>query len=1023
MSRRWVALMLLMVAGGAIDAPAQVVTPPMILPSEKLFDASSTRDDLMGWSVAVDGDLMLVGIPNQTVQGAAGFGMVHVYARRSGTWVFDGTIDPFSAGWGVSVALQGGNAFISTRTGLYMFTRQADGTWRFRQGGGGSSFSSAPIAVDGDILAIGLQTLFSDTGRVEIRLRGSNGSFQPLLDWLDPGDLASGDRFGQSVAVSGNTVVVGAPRANVNGNDDQGAAYIFTRSGTTFTRTAKLTAPDGVPFANFGGAVAISGDTAIVGARCTGTCPGAAYLFTRDGNGTWTYRTKLTASDGHNGDYFGFSLAMQGRTAMVGALYGAGLPLNGPGAVYLFSEAGGVWTERTRVAAPDGEPGDWFGYSVGLSGQTFVAGAPEINTEHGAAYVFTNTAPELSSLGTRVTFEDTPLTIDLGVSDPNSDVLQLPITATSSDQTVVPNGSLTVTRVSARRRLTIAPRANQSGPVRITLSAFDGLATGTTSFELTVLPVNDAPTLDAIPDHAATAGVAVSIPLTLDDPDTPLAQLAVVPISSDPLVSGTITVGGSGNARTLTITPPRQQPQQHAHASITVLVDDGVAFASRTFQLTVEPLATRTYYLAEGSTGGFFDTDLLLANPNGDEAPVTITFFRENGTSVIETRTLPALSRSTIRVATIAGMEATAFSTLVESTEGWPLVVERTMRWDASGYGAHGEKAVDGAALRWYFAEGSQGFFSTFFLLVNPGTTANIAHITYLREFEPPITRDYPLAPTSRFTVDVGTVPELINRSFGAIVTFDQPGVAERAMYFGRDPLWTGGHDSVGATAPSTTWFLAEGATGSYFNTFILLANPNAEDAIATVTFLPGSGAPITRDYAVAAGQRVTLNIATQDPSLASADVSTRVEATRPIVVERSQYWPAPDWYEAHNSFGVTATGTRWGLAEGRVGGANAYQTFILLANPGDTEAAVTVRFLRADGRVPLVKTFSVPPTRRFTIAITGDAGSMVPELSDEAFGASIESTRAIAVERAMYSNANGVIWAAGTSATATPLP
>jgi hypothetical protein len=241
-------------------------------------------------------------------------------------------------------------------------------------------------------------------------------------------------------------------------------------------------------------------------------------------------------------------------------------------------------------------------------------------------------------------------------------------------------------------------------------------------------------------------------------------------------------------------------------------------------------------------------------------------------------------------------------------------------------------------------------------------------------------------------------------------------------MYFGTEPLWTGGHDSVGTTAPSTSWFLAEGATGTFFNTFVLLANPDTDAATATVTYLPAAGTPITRTYPVAAGQRVTINIATEDPSLASADVSTRVESTKPIIVERSQYWPAPDWYEAHNSFGVTATGTHWGLAEGRVGGPNAHQTFILLANPGDTAADVTVRFLRTSG-TPIVKTFTVPPTRRFNIAITGDGGSMVPELADESFGAAIESTQPIAVERAMYSNANGVIWAAGTSATGTRLP
>jgi hypothetical protein len=133
------------------------------------------------------------------------------------------------------------------------------------------------------------------------------------------------------------------------------------------------------------------------------------------------------------------------------------------------------------------------------------------------------------------------------------------------------------------------------------------------------------------------------------------------------------------------------------------------------------------------------------------------------------------------------------------------------------------------------------------------------------------------------------------------------------------------------------------------------------------------------------------------------------------------QYWPRSAWEEAHNSFGETAPGTRWGLAEGRSGGSNAAQTFILLANPGSETAQVTITFLRTAG-VPIVKTFSVSPTSRFTVRI-GGASSDVPELSDEAFGAIIDSSRPIVVERAMYSNANGITWAVGTNATATRLP
>jgi hypothetical protein len=110
----------------------------------------------------------------------------------------------------------------------------------------------------------------------------------------------------------------------------------------------------------------------------------------------------------------------------------------------------------------------------------------------------------------------------------------------------------------------------------------------------------------------------------------------------------------------------------------------------------------------------------------------------------------------------------------------------------------------------------------------------------------------------------------------------------------------------------------------------------------------------------------------------------------------------------------------KWGLAEGRHGGAAGYQTYVLLANPGDTPAQVTITFLRETG-APFDKTFTVQPKSRFNVD-TGP-GTLVPELNDERFGALIVSDQPIAVERAMYSNAGGQVWAAGTNATATALP
>ena len=122
--------------------------------------------------------------------------------------------------------------------------------------------------------------------------------------------------------------------------------------------------------------------------------------------------------------------------------------------------------------------------------------------------------------------------------------------------------------------------------------------------------------------------------------------------------------------------------------------------------------------------------------------------------------------------------------------------------------------------------------------------------------------RDYTVTALSRRTIDAGSEPALANRSFGAVVSFDLPGMAERAMYFGDTPLYSGGHAAAGITTPATSWFLAEGATGSYFDTFVLIANPNPTAVNLTVTYLPEGGTPIVKTSTLAANQRTTLNIA-----------------------------------------------------------------------------------------------------------------------------------------------------------------
>jgi hypothetical protein len=208
-------------------------------------------------------------------------------------------------------------------------------------------------------------------------------------------DGAAGDNFGYAVAMDGDTALVGAANDDIGANANQGSAYIFVRSGTTWIQQAKLTASDGAASDYFGCAVAISGDTALVSARngdAGATDQGAAYIFVRSGT-IWAQQAKLTASDGAASDVFGWSVALSGDTALVGANWDdVGANAN-QGSAYVFTRSGTTWTQQQQLIAPDGAGGDNFGISVALSGDTALVGAAYddigANADQGSAYIFT----------------------------------------------------------------------------------------------------------------------------------------------------------------------------------------------------------------------------------------------------------------------------------------------------------------------------------------------------------------------------------------------------------------------------------------------------------------------------------------------------------------------------------------------------------------------------------------------------------------------------------------------------------
>jgi hypothetical protein len=362
----------------------------------------------------------------------------------------------------------------------------------------------------------------------------------------------------------------------------------------------------------------------------------------------------------------------------------------------------------------------------------------------------------------------------------------------------------------------------------------------------------------------------------------------------------------------------------------------------------------------------------------------------------------------------------------VHSTNGVPLAVERTMSWDGTGYGGHGGTSTR-PHTRWLFAEGSQGFFHTFVLLANDNGSDVTATIRFLLEGGGVIVHPVTLHARQRVTVYAGSIPELVDRSFGIDISATQPIIAERSMYFpvGGARVFEGGTESAGVNDVSRRWFLAEGATGPFFECYILLTNPDTAVAHTTVTYLLPGGETIVRTVDVPANGRTTINVETVDARLANTPVSTTIVSDVGIIAERSMYWPdvSLGWREAHNSVGVTEAALRWGVADGRIGGPRGHTTYILLANPNTAPAEVRVSFLKGGVRGP-VQSFVLPPTSRHNIWVNND----FPTLGDGLFSAEIQvlNYHPIVVEKAMYWNSgtgDAAIWAAGTGVVATPLP
>ena len=277
------------------------------------------------WGVPGDGD------PNQS-------GTAHVFQRTGGNWVQQQTLTAadaaYSDNFGWSVAISGDTAIA--------------GSLR-----------------DGD--------LGPESGSAYIFQR--SGSIWSQQAKLTPADGQTGDRFGESLSISGETVVVGAHLDDDLG-DASGSAYVFNRSGASWSQQAKLTPADGAASDEFGFAVSISGETVVVGSfkdDDLGSASGSAYVFERSGT-SWSQQAKLTTADGALGDFVGESVSISGDALVLGSRTNDEVA-NNSGAAYIFERHGSSWSQASKLIAEDGAAVDMFGAAVAISGDTVVVGA------------------------------------------------------------------------------------------------------------------------------------------------------------------------------------------------------------------------------------------------------------------------------------------------------------------------------------------------------------------------------------------------------------------------------------------------------------------------------------------------------------------------------------------------------------------------------------------------------------------------------------------------------------------------
>ena len=379
------------------------------------FLAPGAAGDQFGNSVAISGDTLVIGVAFDDTAGGVDAGAAIVFARAGGVWSQQAVLTPAAGAaddyFGFSVAVSGdtivvGAALDDTPAGANagsatVFTRTA-GVWSQQAvlthpAGAANDLFGFSVAISGDTIAIGANqddtAAGSNAGSATVFTRtGGIWTAQALLTHAAGTAL---DEFGNSLAISGDTLVVGARSDDTPAGSNAGSATVFTRTDGVWTEQTLLTHVAGAADDRFGWSVAISGDTIVVGANqddtAAGPNAGSATVFTRTA-GVWTDQAFLTHAAGAADDQFGISVAVSGEVLVVGANGDDTTAGGAAGSATVFTRSAGVWTDRGLLGHVAGAEGDLFGFSVTVGGDTLVVGANGDDTaaglDAGSATVF-----------------------------------------------------------------------------------------------------------------------------------------------------------------------------------------------------------------------------------------------------------------------------------------------------------------------------------------------------------------------------------------------------------------------------------------------------------------------------------------------------------------------------------------------------------------------------------------------------------------------------------------------------------